>query len=47
MIARSADCYSYHADNGAVDTTFVQFYPTLLAIARAKKMLSTNYKPSP
>ncbi len=47
MIARNADCYSCHADNGAVDTTFVQFYPTLLAIARAKKTLSTNYKPSP
>jgi hypothetical protein len=38
-IARTADCYSCHQENGAVDTTFVQFYPTLLPIARAKKTL--------
>jgi hypothetical protein len=28
------DCYSCHAQHAAVDTTFVQFYPTLLPIAR-------------
>ena len=27
---QSANCYSCHQDHGAVDTTFVQFYPTLL-----------------
>jgi len=43
MIPRSANCYSCHQENGAVDTTFVQFYPTLLPIARAKKTLSTGY----
>ena len=43
MIARSADCYSCHLDHGAVDTTFVQFYPTLLPMARAKKTLSGGY----
>lgn len=43
MIARTADCYSCHQDNGAVDTTFVQFYPTLLPIARDKKTLSAGY----
>ena len=32
----SATCYSCHGDHGAVDTTFVQFYPTLLGIAKAK-----------
>ena len=26
-------CYACHADNGAVDNTFVQFYPTLLDVA--------------
>ncbi len=26
-------CYACHADNGAVDNTFVQFYPTLLEVA--------------
>jgi hypothetical protein len=34
QIPTSADCYSCHRDHGAVDTTFVQFYPTLLSIAR-------------
>ena len=27
-------CYACHTDNGAVDNTFVQFYPTLLDVAR-------------
>jgi cytochrome P460 len=35
-IPRSAACYSCHAQNGAVDNTFVQFYPTLLEIAKQK-----------
>jgi hypothetical protein len=43
MIPTSADCYSCHADHGAVDTTFVQFYPTLLPIARSKGSLSAGY----
>ena len=32
----TAGCYSCHAQNGAVDNTFVQFYPTLIDIARQK-----------
>jgi hypothetical protein len=32
----SAECYSCHAQNGAVDNTFVQFYPTLAEVARRK-----------
>lgn len=36
MIPTSADCYSCHKEHGAVDTTFVQFYPTLLTVAKAK-----------
>jgi hypothetical protein len=43
MTARTADCYSCHQANGAVDTTFVQFYPTLLPIAQEKKTLSAGY----
>ena len=43
MTARTADCYSCHQANGAVDTTFVQFYQTLLPLARDKKTLSTGY----
>ena len=35
-IPRSAACYSCHAQNAAVDNTFVQFYPTLLQIAKQK-----------
>jgi Cytochrome P460 len=32
----TASCYSCHAQNGAVDNTFVQFYPTLAETARQK-----------
>jgi hypothetical protein len=30
----TASCYSCHREHGAVDNTFVQFYPTLLEAAR-------------
>ncbi|WP_083900808.1 cytochrome P460 family protein [Azospirillum sp. B4] len=36
-------CYSCHQSHGAVDTTFVQFYPTLKPIAAAKKTFSASY----
>ena len=36
LIPKQASCYSCHEQHGAVDTTFVQFYPTLLEIAKAK-----------
>jgi hypothetical protein len=42
-IPAAADCYSCHADHGAVDTTFVQFYPTLLPIAGSKGKFSAAY----
>ena len=42
MIARTADCYSCHEHNGAVDTTFVQFYPTLVDIATRKGTLKNQ-----
>lgn len=44
MVPTSASCYSCHADHAAVDTTFVQFYPTLLPIAQAKGTLSPAYQ---
>jgi hypothetical protein len=44
MIPTSASCYSCHAEHAAVDTTFVQFYPTLLPIARSKGTLSASYQ---
>ena len=43
MIPTTADCYSCHAEHAAVDTTFVQFYPTLLPIAKGKQTLSAAY----
>ncbi len=43
MTPTSADCYSCHAEHAAVDTTFVQFYPTLLPIAKSKNTLSAGY----
>lgn len=39
QIPATAACYSCHAQHGAVDNTFVQFYPTLLSVARAKGTL--------
>ena len=43
MVPKEAACYSCHSDHGAVDTTFVQFYPTLLPIAKEKGTLSAGY----
>jgi len=39
----TTECLSCHSKNGAVDNTFVQFYPTLLEVARQKGTL----KPEP
>ena len=39
----SAGCNACHVKNGATDNTFVQFYPTLLEIARAKGVLKAAY----
>ena len=43
LIPRTADCYSCHAAHGAVETTFVQFYPTLLPLATSKGTLARSY----
>ena len=42
-IPKEAVCYSCHEQHGAVDTTFVQFYPTLLEIAQKKGTLAPGY----
>jgi len=34
LFPKTADCYSCHEKNGAVDSTFVQFYPTLIEAAK-------------
>ena|ERR1700734_2566514 len=43
LIPTGAPCYSCHAAHAAVDTTFVQFYPTLLPIAEMRRTLSESY----
>jgi hypothetical protein len=40
MLPPSQDCYACHAEHGAVDNTFVQFYPALLEIAKQKGTLT-------
>ena len=42
-VPREAACYSCHEQHAAVDTTFVQFYPTLLELAKKKNTLSAGY----
>lgn len=44
MIPTNMDCYTCHSSHGAVDTTFVQFYPTLLEIAKKKGTLAAAYQ---
>jgi hypothetical protein len=44
MIPTNMECYTCHAQHGAVDNTFVQFYPTLLPVAKSKGTLSAGYK---
>jgi hypothetical protein len=43
LVPSGAPCYTCHAAHAAVDTTFVQFYPTLLPIAKAKGTLASGY----
>ncbi len=42
-IDHAVDCYSCHRAHAAVDTTFVQFYPTLLPIAKARNTFAAAY----
>lgn len=47
---QNSRCHSCHTPNGAVENTFVQFYPTALAIAEKKGTVKPSYKapaPSP
>lgn len=45
LVPKTESCYSCHAEHAAVDTTFVQFYPTLMPVATAKGTLSKSYRP--
>jgi hypothetical protein len=42
-IAATSSCNTCHAEHGAVDTTFVQFYPELLTIAKAKGTIKPGF----
>lgn len=42
MIPTTGACYSCHSKNGAVDNTFVQFYPTLVNVAKEKGTLKAG-----
>jgi hypothetical protein len=41
-LPRTERCYACHTDNGAVDNTFVQFYPTLLEVATKMGTVKPN-----
>ena len=43
MIGYEASCYACHQAHAAVDTTFVQFYPTLLPLAKEHASFSAAY----
>jgi hypothetical protein len=43
QVPKEASCYSCHEQHAAVDTTFVQFCPTLIELAKQKGTLSANY----
>lgn len=45
MLPRTQDCYACHREHGAVDNTFVQFYPVLLDIAKQKGTLKLSEEP--
>jgi len=36
-------CYACHAENAAVDNTFVQFYPTLFEVAKKAGTLKPGF----
>jgi hypothetical protein len=42
-LPRTERCYACHTENGAVDNTFVQFYPTLLEVAQRMGTLRPSF----
>jgi hypothetical protein len=45
-LGMEARCNTCHAANTAVENTFVQFYPELFAIAKAKGTIKASYDPN-
>jgi hypothetical protein len=44
-LPQTASCYTCHATNTAVEHTFVQFYPSLMEIARRMGTVKPDYQP--
>jgi hypothetical protein len=44
MIPNGSACQTCHGKNGAVENTFVQFYPTLIETARKNGTLKASYQ---
>jgi len=42
-LAATSSCNTCHAEHGAVDNTFVQFYPELLEVAKAKGTIRPGF----
>ncbi len=47
QLPATASCYSCHSANGAVDNTFVQFYPTLMEVARRMGTVRPTFVDAP
>jgi hypothetical protein len=45
-LPQTASCYKCHAENTAVDNTFVQFYPELFAAATKHGTIKPTYDPA-
>jgi hypothetical protein len=45
-LPKTASCYACHANNTAVENTFVQFYPTLFDVAKRLGTVKPTYDPS-
>jgi len=43
-LPQSATCYTCHAENTAVEHTFVQFYPALMDVAKKMGTVKADYK---
>ena len=46
-LSATSSCNTCHVEHGAVDNTFVQFYPELLGVAKAKGTLRSGFDPAP
>lgn len=45
-LPRTANCYSCHSRNGAVEWTFTQFYPSQFEVAKKRGTVRADYDPN-